>query len=496
MEEVTNKGQYKTAFKATALFGGVQVWQILISVIRSKLVAMILGPAGMGVTGLYTSSINLIKSITSFGLSASAVKNIAEANSNGESTKMFRVISIFSKLMWITGLLGMFIVIVCSPWLSKSAFGDFSYTISFILLSTILLLQQLSECQLSILQGTRRLKTLAKAGMVGSCLGLFTTIPLYYLLGNSGIVPALIIGALSSYLLNWYYSKDVFVKPDKVSIKEAIVEGRGMLGMGLALTMSGMLATAVAYIVRVFVSNKGGTEEVGLYTAGMTMLTSYVGMIFTAMGTDYYPRLSATCNDNKKSVELINQQAEIAVLILGPILSLFILMAPLFIIILYSEAFLPTVKYIQWASVGMLFRAASWAISFMFLAKGDTKLFVLNEVAAHIFSLSTSLVGYSLWNLEGLGIAYLSSYILYFLLVWRRSAKKYSFSISSPLFRIMLIHIVLTSTVLALMFLQNVYIRYSIASIITLISFWYSYSELDKRIGIRSFLTKFLFRKK
>lgn len=496
MDEVKDKDQYKTVFKSTALFGGVQIWQILISVIRSKLVALVLGPTGMGITGLYTSSTDLIKSITSFGLSASAVKNIAEANGNGDTTKMFRVVSIFWKLMWITGLLGMFIVMVCSPWLSKSAFGNYSYTIPFILLSVTLLLQQLSLGRLSILQGTRRLKTLAKASIVGSILGLFTSIPLYYIFGNGGIVPALIIGALSSYLLNWYYSKEVFVMPVKVSIKEAIIEGRGMLGMGLALTMSGILATAVAYVIRVFVSNNGGTAEVGLYTAGMTIITTYVGMIFTAMGTDYFPRLSAVCKDNMKSGDLVNQQAEIALLILGPILALFILFAPLAIIILYSEDFLPTVKYMQWASVGMLFRAISWAIAFLFLAKGDMKVFIANEVVANVIKLITAIIGYSLWGLDGLGIAFLFSYILYFVLVWRVCAKKYSFSIAVPLFRIMLVHIVLTGTVLAFMFLPNIYIKYSIALIITLISFWFSYRELDKRIDIRAFITNLLHRKK
>lgn len=496
MEEVKDKGQYKTVFKATALFGGVQVWQILIGIIRSKLVALILGPIGMGITGLYTSSTDLIKSFTSFGLSSSAVKYIAEANGEGDNQKMSRVVSIFSKLMWITGLLGMMIVIVCSPWLSKSAFGDYSYTIPFILLSVTLLLQQLAAGKLSILQGTRRLKPLAQASIIGSVIGLFTSIPLYYILGNKGIVPALIIGGLTSYVLNWYFARKVQITPVKVTVRESIVEGRAMIGMGIAMTLSGILATAVAYIIRVYISNKGGISEVGLYTAGMTIITTYVGMIFTAMGTDYFPRLSAVCKDNMKSGDLVNQQAEIALLILGPILVLFILLAPLAIIILYSEDFLPAVKYMQWASVGMLFRAISWAIAFLFLAKGDMKVFIVIEVVANVIKLITAIIGYSLWGLDGLGVAFFFSYILYFVLVWRVCAKKYSFSIAVPLFRIMLVHVVLTGTVLAFMFLSNIYMKYSIASILAMISLCFSYRELDKRIEIRAFITNILHRKK
>lgn len=495
MEEIKNNSQYKTVFKATALFGGVQVWQILIGIIRSKLVAVILGPAGMGITGLYTSSTELIKSCTSFGLSASAVKYIAEANGEGDNRKLSRVVAIFGKLMLLTGLLGMLAVIVFSPLLSKSAFGNYDYTVPFIVLSVTLLLFQLSAGKLSILQGTRKLKSLAKASLIGSVIGLFTTIPLYYICGTQGIVPALVIAALTGYLLNWYYARKVQISAVRVSFKEAFVEGRGMINLGVAMTLSGILATAVAYIIRVFVSNRGGTDEVGLYTAGMTILTTYVGMIFTAMGTDYFPRLSASCNDNDKSCELVNQQAEIALLILGPILALFIIFAPLVITILYSDAFLPTVRYMQWASVGMMFRAISWAISFLFLAKGDTKVFITNEVAANIITLVTSLLGYHLWGLDGLGVAFLASYVLYFLLVWFVCAKHYSFRFYSPLCKIMIIHVAITLTVFVLMFQNNLWLKYIPAALLAIISILFSFRELDKRIGVRVFISN-LFNKK
>ena len=52
-------------------------------------------------------------------------------------------------------------------------------------------------------------------------------------------------------------------------------------------------------------------------------MTIYLGMIFNAMGTDYYPRLSAVSNDSKQASEIINQQAEITILILAPLLSVF-----------------------------------------------------------------------------------------------------------------------------------------------------------------------------
>ncbi|WP_455585718.1 O-antigen translocase [Bacteroides sp.] len=486
-----NKQQYKSVFKATALFGGVQIWQILIGIIRSKLVAMILGPAGMGITGLYTSSTELIKSCTSFGLSSSGVKFIAEANATGDKHLLGRTVAIFMRLIRISGVLGMFVIIVFSPLLSKSAFGNYSYTIPFILLSSTLLIQQLASGHLSILQGVRYLKPLAKSSLIGTVLGLVTSVPLYFIFGTGGIVPALILGTLTSLGLNWWYSRKIQIFHVKVSNKEVFSEGKSMLGMGLAMTLSGVLATAVAYIIRIFISNCGGTAEVGLYTAGMTILTTYVGMIFTAMSTDYFPRLSSMNKDNHACTNLVNQQSEIALLILGPVLEFFVIMAPLAIIILYSSEFLPTVSYMQWASIGMLFKAVSWAISFLFLAKSDMKLFVVNETIANLITLLTSVGGYYLFGLEGLGIAFLISYILYFSLVFLICANKYNFTIQGELFKIFLIHLLLVVTVFVSCSFVDNYWKYLPSSIAILVGTIFSFVEIDKRIGIKAFLLRF-----
>jgi len=92
-----------------------------------------------------------------------------------------------------------------------------------------------------------------------------------------------------------------------------------MLKMGFMLSLSGLISTAASYIVRVFISNTGGVADVGLYSAGFAIISTYVGLVFTAMGTDYYPRLSVVAHDNVEARLLINQQAEVAILILAPI---------------------------------------------------------------------------------------------------------------------------------------------------------------------------------
>ena len=366
---------YRQIMKATSLFGGVQVFTIIIAIIRAKFIAILLGPAGMGIAGLLNSTTGLITSLTNFGLGTSAVKNVAAANGSGNEGRIAVITTIVKRWVWVTGLLGMIITIVTAPLLSRLTFGNSDYTFSFIAISVSLLLTQLSSGQMIILQGMRKLQYLAKASLTGSVLGLLLTLPLYFWLGIKGIVPAILVTSLITFGGALYFSRKIKLPIKKVSKARTLAEGKDMLTMGFMISISGMIALGVSYIVQVFISRTGGVAQVGLYNSGFSIINTYVAMVFTAMATDYYPRLAASAQDYQLSRQTINQQAEIALLILAPIIMIFLVFIRWVIIILYTDKFLAIDGMIHWAILGIFFKAASWSIAFIFLAKGASKLF-------------------------------------------------------------------------------------------------------------------------
>ncbi|WP_290708945.1 oligosaccharide flippase family protein, partial [Flavihumibacter sp. CACIAM 22H1] len=115
---------YKQIFKATSIYGGVQVVTIVINLIKSKCIAVFLGPAGMGINGLINSTITLISTLTNLGLSSSAVKNVAAAFGTGDIRKVAVEIGVLRKLVWVTGCIGSIVVLVLSPALSIWAIGN------------------------------------------------------------------------------------------------------------------------------------------------------------------------------------------------------------------------------------------------------------------------------------------------------------------------------------------------------------------------------------
>jgi O-antigen/teichoic acid export membrane protein len=316
------------------------------------------------------------------------------------------------------------------------------------------------------------------------------TIPLYYYYGLEGIVPALIVMSIGTLAVASYFSRKVtipFYIPSHLEIKE---KGKGMLKLGFFLSLSGLIATLVSYLLRIYISNTGSVDDVGLYSAGFQIIGTYVGLVFTAMGTDYYPRLAAVSGDQKQANLLVNQQAEIALLILLPIVLIFIVFIPLVVKILYSEKFLPINEMIVWAAYGMFFKAGSWAIAFQFLAKGSSRLFFFNEFSTNMYMFLLNILGYHYFGLTGLGFSFLLTYFIYFFQVLWLTNYKYQFKIQVGFIKFLLISLFFGACCLALISYFNEFLRYliggSIAALAVIIAIW----ELEKRINILSFFNK------
>jgi len=423
------KSSYQQIFKATSIFGGVQVFNILITIIRSKLVAVLLGPAGMGIAGLFTTTLGLMGSLTNLGLGRSAVRDVSAANATNDEDKISETVSVFRKLVWITGGIGLIATLVLSPLLSFLTFGNYDYTFAFILLSSTLLLGQLTVGQSVLLQGLRKITWLAKAQIYSAVIGLITSIPLYYLYGIKGIVPAILVSSVSVFFIQHYFAKRINIRAQTLTFKQAFQKGNEMIKLGFVLGVNGLITVGTSYVIRIFISHSGSLEDVGLYTAGFAIINTYVGMVFSAMITDYFPRLAAVHQDQPKYNKLINQQIEVAMYIVAPLICVFLIFVNWIIIIIYSNKFLPIVEMIQWGILAIFFKTLGWAMGVLLAAKGHSKHLFWNELIANIYLLAFNIIGYQYYGLKGLGISFLIGYLLHFLQIYFFTKIKYGFNL-------------------------------------------------------------------
>ena len=485
---------FKEGLKTTSLFGGVQVFKILISIVNSKFVALLLGPTGMGISGLLSSTIGLIGSFTNLGLGTSAVREVSHAYTVGDKYHFDRTVSVFRKLVWGTGLLGLLVCLCLSPLWSRLTFGNYEYIWAFSLLSITLLFSQISSGQRVVLQGTRNFKMMAKSGIIGSVLGLATGIPLYYLWGYDGIVPAMILSSVTGLLLTTYFAQKVKTEKVELSTKDIFKGGKAMINMGFFISVQAFLNILCAYIVRIYIGRIGSISDVGLYNSGFNIINTYVGMVFAAMATEYYPRLSSYSDDDNKFSNAVNQQMELSFLLLSPLIAAFLVLGELAIIILYSNKFLGATLMIAFGVFGIFLKAPGWCLGFTFLAKGEPKTFFINELCAEIYFLLLNVLFYHLWGLNGLGASFVICYLMYFLQVAIVAHVRYNYKVDMTVFYFFVPQLLISSLILVIVIFMPSLYKYSLGAFLVILSAFLSYRNLQKRFDVSEYIKSKIIR--
>ncbi|MEM6685901.1 MAG: O-antigen translocase [Bacteroidota bacterium] len=486
---------YTHILKATSLFGGVQVFKILVSIIRVKIVAILLGGVGMGIIGLFNSTIQVVSEIAKLGLDTSAVKELAPVHASGNEKAVATTVSILEKFITITAIVGAVFTIIFSSVLSKLTFGNTEYTFEFIWLAIAIFFMQLANGKIAILQGTQSLKKLAIANVYGSSVGLLVSIPLYYIYGLEAIVPTIIITAVVIFVFFWYFENTLKIKRISLGVKEAYHKGKDMLHLGLVLSVTGIITLTATYLLQIYIRYVGGLDQVGYYAAGFLIINAYVGMIFNAMGTDYFPRLSAIHTDNAKIQIAVRNQATIAILLITPIITTFFIAAPLVVKILYSNEFLVILGLISWGVLGMAFKAVSWSVGYVILAKGDSRIFVKTSIGFNLLLLGMNCTGYYFYGLTGLGISVLIYYFLHFVGMLIITKIYYGLQFQSPFIKLFLQCVLLSGVAFACTFLENQYLKYGGMIAVTLLSYIFTYSQLQQKMNIKQLIKNKLSKK-
>lgn len=405
MSSVNKENNYKTILRRISSFGGVQVFNVIINLIRGKFVALLLGPEGMGISSLFTSSTNTLQQLSGLGLNLAIVKEVAAKKSDEEQAH--KIINLSLRLIIFTALLGCAACVILSPLLSKWSFGNYDYTLSFIVLGAGVGLSVAGAGYLSLLQGLGEVKRLAKASIVGGLTGLLGGVPMYYFWGDRGIVPAIILLALTTFLFYFYSFRSSFsLNKIKFSLSEHSPAIKRMISLGLILMVGGLVGTFSNYIINIFVRTFGSVDNVGLFQAANSITNQYVGIIFSALALDYFPRLSAITGSIPKMREVVNRQAEIVIVIMTPLIILLLLTTPWLIQILLSETFLVVSPLVKWLALGVLLQGITFPLGYLFIANENRKVYFWMEVVwSNILWIACSFIFYYYFNLIGLGIS-------------------------------------------------------------------------------------------
>ncbi len=422
-----DEATYDHIVKYTGFLGGIQVLTLLVGVIRNKLAAVLLNTVGVGLSSLYQNVLNFMQNTSGLGISFSSIKEISEFYGRGDAEAIARHVCVVRTWGVWTGLAGMLLCVLLSPLISFCAFDDFSHSSAICLLSPVVVFMSVTAAELAVLKAVRRLKRVALISVFSALAALFSTIPFYYCWGMRGIVPALLLSSFGVMAVHLYFSVRVY--PWKVGLwdKGNFRAGWGMVCLGVPYILANVVNAAMGMGLGLFIASSGSLSDVGLYNMGYNLIFMYAGIIFTAVDTDYFPRLAAVGNDTEWMNVVINRQIKVGVLLMSPFLVLFVLAMPIVVRILYSDAFLPMVGMAICASMHLFFKSMTLPVAYISLARGDALMFLCMEVAYDVFMAACVMVGYVYYGVLGTGIALALAGVFDWCMIFLVYGRRYGF---------------------------------------------------------------------
>lgn len=491
----SGKKSYRNILKSTVVFGSTQISVTIINIVRVKLSAIILGAAGCGLSSLLLNASNCIQQIASLGINFSGVREISQACSEQDKAALHRTARIIRLMMAVCALAGMVGAVFCSPLTARFSLGSTNHLISFAMLGIVVFLNIIATGEYAILQGMQRYKDLAYNSVIPPLCGLMLGIPLYYVMGTKGIVPAMILQALIYCIAmrRTVSRKALGGRPlPHVSLRYTWQRGRRIIMLGVVMMAASLLGVLTTMSLSAFISNVGSIDDVGFYQSASAITTQCSALVFSAMATDYYPRLSGIIDrDRVAAHRMVNQQTEIVLLIIVPIAMLIISLVPLIITVLLTGEFQVMRRMMRLMAYAVVFKGLCFPVDYISYSKGDKRFFFWVEgVFLNLKMLVLFTVFYYYMGLDGLGYAAVVSSLTDVPVSLLLNRWRYGFRLSRPA-AAMAVRLTLMATLcLAASFVASAVVSHALMLALTAFCCAYSYRQIDRRIGIRQLLRR------
>jgi len=381
----------------------------MLSVVRLKVAAVLLGPLGVGLAGVLGSIMTTASSLSGLGLSTSGVREVAASASDPQ-----RLAEARRAVFWAHVALAF--VGAGSLWLLRSqvagwVFGDAGHGNDVGWLAVGVGCSVVAGSQVAALQGLRRMGDIARASVLGATLGALIGVVILWVRGESGVPAFVISGPVASVLAALPFVARL-PRPRRAGAGPAVLiqRSRSMVALGLVTMSSALMGNLCQLLVRSLITRELGIDATGHFHAAWTISMTYLGFVLGAMGADYYPRLAEAIVDRELANRLVSEQTEVALLLAGPAIIGMLALAPWLIPALYSSQFGEAVSVLRWQILGDILKVAAWPMSYVLLARGRPLPYFLTELLWVFCYCGFVWLGLPVFGIEATGMAFLASY--------------------------------------------------------------------------------------
>ena len=194
--------------------------------------------------------------------------------------------------------------------------------------------------QTALLNGLRRIGDLARITVLGAVLGTAAGLVAIATMGAGGIPVFIVAAPLSVLILGQVYvARLPRHQSPPIGMGMLWAQWRVLAWVGFGLMGTSLASSGGQLFLRSYLQAHAGSAELGYFQAAWMISMNYLSFVLTAMATDFYPRLTAVIKDRDVANRMVNEQTEIVLLLVGPLMIGMVAFSPLIVDVLYSNRF-------------------------------------------------------------------------------------------------------------------------------------------------------------
>ena len=411
-------GSYRQILRSSFIVGGAMMVNVVIGLVRSKTAAVLLGPTGVGLIGLFQSLMMFASTVAGMGLRTVGTRQIAEAVGKSDE----RAIGVARRaLVW--GTIGLAVMGGIVFWLARDVIArrvlqNASLTADVGLLAIGVALMVATGSQAALLTGMRRIGDVTRVTVWSSVAATVLGCLILAIWRGQGVLAFVLVAPATTFLLgHWLIARLRLPPPPPISLPELSRQWLTMAHLGVAFMSSAVFAVGTEFVVRVLIERRLGADALGQFFAAWTISATYVQLVLAAIGYDYYPRLVAMITDREAARRLLNEQTEVILLLAAPILLAVIGLAPFVTHLLYSRDFGAAAGVLRWQALGDVLLVVIWPLGYLLLARGRGPAYFLSEAVPLIVFAAATTIMLPWFGIQAAGRAFVVMNVVHLALV-------------------------------------------------------------------------------
>jgi O-antigen/teichoic acid export membrane protein len=388
--EATHGGA-QLAMNAAAYWLGTGV-TLLGSLVRGKVAAVVLGPAGLGVTSQLAMFSSLVVAVAALGLGTGGVKLIAAARARGDEDDIRRLVSF---LLWgptAAGLVLFIGVALAAEPLAQLLLQDTDYADYLIVGAVAIPISLMLTSFQLVMQAYERAYRLAVNSVVTAILVTAAVVPLTVAWGIRGAVVAVPLSAaatLALFCIREPWVLRLGARPRRLGPASrralSVLAGASMAASVLALASDTLLRASTVHLL--------GVDQIGLYQPVQVLTSVVLTQMAGVLSLVLLPRLSFQLGRGASADVLytLTKAAQASVVFIVPVLLLLMALRDVFIVVLFDSSFLGISGVLAVQLVAEVPRFAAYALGSALLPAGLVRPWLVSSVVSTALRVVTGL---------------------------------------------------------------------------------------------------------